>query len=147
VSRIANRLLSSAFDTRFQIAFETLKPSKDSSRQLETFSIRVLGPGGERDIADLSGGERVWIERSLAEAIAIYQSEMSGREYLSSFQDEADGALDPENRERYLAMLKESFQLGRRYYAFVVTQSSEIWQQIEQHICLVPERSAIELVY
>ena len=147
VSRIANRLLSSAFDTRFQIAFETLKPSKDSSRQLETFSIRVLGPGGERDIADLSGGERVWIERSLAEAIAIYQSEMSGREYLSSFQDEADGALDPENRERYLAMLKESFQLGRRYYAFVVTQSSEIWQQIEQHICLVHERSAIELVY
>ncbi len=146
VSRIANDLLASSFGVRFQIAFETTRLSKDGKKQLETFDIRIMGEAGEKHIEDLSGGEQVWIERAISEAIAIYLSRKSGKEYLTTFQDESDGALDPENKQNYLRMLQESFRLGRRAFTFVITQSPEIWQQVEQRIHLSRE-SSMELVY
>lgn len=146
VSRIANDLLASSFGVRFQIGFETTKLSKDGKKQLETFDIRIMGENGEKHIEDLSGGERVWIERAISEAIAIYLSEKSGKEYLTAFQDESDGALDPDNKQNYLQMLRESFRLGRRHFTFVITQSPDIWQQVEQRIHLSRE-SSIQLIY
>ena len=147
VSRIANDLLASAFGTRFQISFETTKMSKDNKKQLETFEIRVYGEDGEKSIEDLSGGQRVWIEKAIQEAIAIYLSEKSGKEYLTSYADESDGALDPENKEHFLAMLRESFKLGRRHFTFLITQTPEIWQQIQQRIHLVPAGGKLEFIY
>ena len=144
VSRIANTLLASSFGSRFQIRFETTRLSKDNKKQLETFDVRVYGEDGEKSIEDLSGGEQVWIERAIAEAIAIHLSESSERSFQSTFQDEFDGPLDPGNKQNYLAMLRESFRLGRRYYAFIVTQTPEIWQQVEQRIHLDPVRSEIQ---
>jgi len=146
VSRIANDLLASSFGQQFQIAFETTKLSKDRKKQLETFAIRILGDGEEKHIEDLSGGERVWIERSISEAIAIYLSQKSGREYLTTYQDESDGALDPNNKQNYLTMVHESFVLGRRYFTFIITQTPEIWQQVDQRIHLSAEEK-LECVY
>lgn len=147
VSQIANELLASTFGTRFQISFETTKMSKDNKKQLETFDIRVYGNEGEKRIEDLSGGQRVWIEKALQEAIAIYLSEKSGKEYLTNYADESDGALDPENKENFLAMLRESFKLGRRHFTFLITQTPEIWSQVQQRLMLVPAESRVEPVY
>jgi exonuclease SbcC len=147
VSRIANELLASTFGTRFQISFETTKMSKDNKKQLETFEIRVYGAEGEKRIEDLSGGQRVWIEKAIQEAIAIYLSEKSGKEYLTSYADESDGALDPDNKQNFLDMLRESFKLGRRYFTLVITQTPEIWQQIQQRIHLVPAEGKLEFIY
>ncbi|MDP2883710.1 MAG: hypothetical protein Q8P51_01650 [Ignavibacteria bacterium] len=146
ISRIANALLASSFGSRFQIRFETTRLSKDSKKQLETFGVRIYGEDGEKSIEDLSGGEQVWIERAIAEAIAIHLSESSQHSFQSTFQDEADGPLDPENKQNYLAMLRESFKLGRRHYAFIVTQTPDIWQQVDQRIHLDPARSEVQYV-
>ena len=89
----------------------------------------------------------MWIERAIAEAIAIHLSESSHHSYQSTFQDEADGPLDPDNKQNYLAMLRESFRLGRRAYAFIVTQTPDIWQQVDQRIHLDPEHSQLQCVY
>ena len=121
--------------------------SKDNKKQLETFEIRVYGADGEKRIEDLSGGERVWIEKAIQEAIAIYLSEKSGKEYLTSYADESDGALDPDNKQHFLDMLRESFKLGRRHYTFVITQTPEIWGQIQQRVHLVPAEGRLEFVY
>jgi exonuclease SbcC len=147
ISCIANRLLASSFGSRFQIRFETTRLSKDSKKQMETFDVRVFGEDGEKNIEDLSGGERVWIERAIAEAIAIHLSESSQHSFESTFQDEADGPLDPENKQNYLAMLRESFRLGHRHYTFVVTQTPDIWQQVDQRIHLEPANSRVRYVY
>lgn len=147
VSQIANELLASTFGIRFQISFETTRMSKDNKKQLETFEIRVYGAEGEKRIEDLSGGQRVWIEKAIQEAIAIYLSEKSGKEYLTSYADESDGALDPDNKQHFLDMLRESFKLGRRHFTFLITQTPEIWQQIQQRVHLVPADGRLELVY
>lgn len=147
ISGIANELLASSFGAKFQISFETTKLSKDRKKQLETFNIIVYGEDGEKRIEDLSGGERVWIERAISEAIAIYMSERSGNQFLTTFQDESDGALDPDNKQNYFSLLRQSFRVGRRYYTFIITQSPDIWEQVAQRIHLKPEQSSIELVY
>jgi len=146
ISRIANALLASSFGSRFQIRFETTRLSKDSRKQLETFDVGVYGQDGEKSLEDLSGGEQVWIERAIAEAIAIHLSESSHRSFGCTFQDEADGPLDPENKQNYLAMLRESFRLGRRCYGFIVSQTPDIWQQVDQRIHLDPARSQVQYV-
>jgi exonuclease SbcC len=146
VSRIANDLLASTFGSRFQIAFETTKISKDKKKQIETFEIRVYGEEGEKKIEDLSGGQRVWIETALQEAIAIYLSEKSGKELLTSYQDEKDGALDPENKQHFVEMSREAFRLGRRYFTFLITQTPDIWQQVQQRLHLHPESGTIEQI-
>jgi exonuclease SbcC len=146
ISSVANELLASTFGARFQIAFETTRISKDRKKQLETFNIAVYGEDGEKRIEDLSGGERVWIERAISEAIAIYMSNRSGNALLTTFQDESDGALDPENRWNYFALLRESFRIGRRHFTFVITQSPDVWSEIEQRIHLEPG-VGINLVY
>ena len=106
----------------------------------------VYGQSGEKKIEDLSGGERVWIERAISEAIAIYMSEHSGCQLQTTFQDESDGPLDPDNKQNYFSLLRESFRLGRRFFTFIITQSPEIWEQIEQRIYLKPG-VGVELVY
>ena len=146
ISGIANELLASTFGARFQISFETTKLSKDCRKQLETFDIVVYGQSGEKRIEDLSGGEQVWIERAISEAIAIYMSEHSGCQLQTTFQDESDGPLDPDNKQNYFSLLRESFRLGRRFFTFIITQSPEIWEQIEQRIHLNPG-VGVELVY
>jgi exonuclease SbcC len=146
VSRIANDLLSSTFGSRFQIAFETTRLTKDKKKQVETFEIRVYGEDGEKKIEDLSGGQRVWIETALQEAIAIYLSEKSGKELLTSYQDEKDGALDPDNKQHFVEMSREAFRLGRRYYTFLITQTPDIWQQVQQRLHLYPETGTIEQI-
>lgn len=147
VSHIANELLAASFGQQFQLRFETTRASKDNKKKLETFDVRIGGEHGQKLIDDLSGGERVWVERAISESIAIYLSEVSGKEYLTSFQDESDGPLDPENKQNFLAMLQASFKLGRRYYTFLITQTPELWQQVDQRIELDPKRSIITQVY
>ena len=83
----------------------------------------------------------------MQEAIAIHLSAKSGREYLTSYADEADGALDPDNKQHFLDMLRESFRLGRRHFTFLVTQTPEIWTQVQQRVHLHPESSSLEVVY
>jgi len=146
VSRIANELLASTFGSRFQIAFETTRLTKDKKKQVETFEIRVYGEDGEKKIEDLSGGQRVWIETALQEAIAIYLSEKSGKELLTSYQDEKDGALDPDNKQHFVEMSREAFRLGRRYFTFLITQTPDIWQQVQQRLHLHPENGTIEQI-
>lgn len=146
VSRIANDLLSSTFGTGYQIQFETTRVSKDKKKQIETFEIRVLAGETEKHIEDLSGGERVWIETAIREAIAIYMSRKSGREYLTTESDERDGALEPVRKQQFLDLLRESFRLGRRHQTFIISQTPDVWGQIPQRIELVPSESLLRIV-
>lgn len=146
VSMIANELLTSTFGSRYQIAFETTRASSDGKKQIETFEIRVYGPDGEKQIEDLSGGQRVWVEKAIQEAISIYLTEKSGREYLTSYSDEYDGALDPDNKQCFLDMLRESFRIGRRHHTLLITQTPEVWQQVQQRLIMHPETSEVEVV-
>ncbi len=144
VTSITNELLANTFGSRFQIQFETTRITTEG-KQRETFEIKIFGNGTEKKLEMLSGGEAVWIDKAISEGISIYLSQKSGKEYLTSYSDEADGPLDPDNKDKFLQMMRESFTLGKRYYGLIISQTPELWQQIPQRIHL-DKKTGVQII-
>lgn len=138
VSAIANELLADTFGSMYQVAFDTTRSSSDGKKQLEVFDVRVTSNAGEQRIEDLSGGQRVWIEAALAQAIGIYLRRKSGLDLRTNFLDEADGALDTDNAHRYLRMLRASHDRSSAHHSLIITHRQELLAHIPQQIHLVP---------
>jgi exonuclease SbcC len=126
VSNLTNDLLSVCFGTRFSVELITQEPKADGKGLKETFTLNVIDNqyGGEpRDIADLSGGERVIVEEALRAALSLYVNSRNVAPIRTVFRDETTGALDPENAVRYVAMLRRLQQLGGFAHVLYVSHS------------------------
>jgi exonuclease SbcC len=138
IAAVANRILEAAYGQRFQIAFVTTRLSGSGARakQIEDFQIIVRDSerGGEQPIETLSGGESVWIKRALYDAFGIIRDRATGQRFLTVFQDEADGALDPEARVAYVRMLEAAHVESGRRHTILITHSETVQQLIAQRI-------------
>jgi DNA repair protein SbcC/Rad50 len=150
IAEVANRLLAEAFGTRKRIEFRTTRTGGTGSRkkQIETFEIWILDgeTGEEQEIATLSGGEYVWFKRALYDAFAVIRARNTGIQFLTVFQDETDGALDPEARQQYLRMLEAAHRESGRFQTILISHSSEIQQMVEQTIDVTALPSGKEVV-
>lgn len=138
ISAIANGLLKDAFGSRYQINFRTtrISGSGKTQKQIEDFLIEVLDSetGETQEIRTLSGGESVWIKRALYDSFGIIRARNTNLIFLTAFQDEADGALDPDARVTYFRMLEAAhIQSGRRH-TILISHSSEIQEMIQTKI-------------
>ena len=138
IAEVANRLLSAAYGTRFQIEFRTTRMAGKGSKvkQVEDFSIWILDnqTWTEQELSTLSGGEGVWVKRAIFDAFAIIRDKSTGQRFLTVFADEADGALDPEARRNYFAMLQAAHHESGRRNTVVITHSTEVQEMIAQRI-------------
>jgi exonuclease SbcC len=138
ISDEANKILSGAFGSRYQLEFRTTRIAGKGSKtkQVEDFEIFVLDTetGDEQEIATLSGGEAVWIRKALYAAFAIIRARNTGTRFQTVFLDEADGALDPESRMMYLRMLEAEHSASGRFQTIIVTHSTELQAMVEQTI-------------
>jgi len=144
ITEVANRLLTAAYGSRFQIQVQTTRfvGSGSKRKQAEDFQIYVLDAenGSEQSIDTLSGGESVWIKKALYDAFGIIRARNTGTKFLTVFLDEADGALDPEARERYIRMIEAAHGESGRYHTIMITHSETAQQMIAQKI----EMTALE---
>ena len=140
IAEVANRLLSAAYGSRFTLEFRTTRLAGKGSKtkQVEDFSIWILDSedGSEQELSTLSGGEAVWIRWALYEAFGIIRDRNTGTRFLTKFQDEADGALDPESRQRYFAMVQAGHQESGRRHTIIITHSPEAQEMIAQRIVM-----------
>jgi ABC-type lipoprotein export system ATPase subunit len=60
----------------------------------------------------------------------------TGQRFLTVFADEADGALDPEARMKYIAMIERAHIEAGRTHTVIVTHSTEIQDFIAQKIIM-----------
>ena len=138
IAEIANRLLSAAYGSRFRIEFKTTRISGSGSKtkQIEDFRIMITDSedNTEQELDTMSGGEAVWIKRAIYDAFGIIRDRDTGVKFLTAFQDEADGALDAENRVQYFKMLEAAHQESGRRHTILITHSPEAQQMIEQKI-------------
>jgi len=138
IAEVANRLLSAAYGSRFSVEFRTTRIGGAGSkkRQIEDFQIWILDSehGSEQLLETLSGGEAVWIKRAIYDAFGIIRDRSTGQRFLTCFQDEADGALDPEARLAYFRMLEAAHLEAGRRHTIVITHSPEAQEQIPQRI-------------
>lgn len=147
VSRRGNELLIGPFGMRHQMAFETTRMDKKGKKQIETFDIRIYGPDGEKKIEDLSGGEEVWIEAALRQAIASYMRSQTRRDLATRFLDEADGPLSGEKAQNYLDMIRISHEREKYHFTFLISHRQDLVAQIQQRIVFHPESHSIECIY
>jgi exonuclease SbcC len=146
VSRIANQLVST-FGTRSQILFETIRTSKDKKKQIEGFEIWICSETGRKKIEDLSGGEEVWIEAAIRQAIASYMRKQTGRDLACRWLDEVDGALSSAKAQNYLDMIRISHESEGYYFTFIVSHRQELVAQIQQQVRFLPAEGKLEFVY
>lgn len=145
VSVIANEIMRDLFDSRWQVEFETTRPLADGSGQREVFDIWVYSDGDRQELETLSGGEAVWVENALSQAIAIYNRRKTGCDLRTLFLDEKDGALDIGNAMRYLEMLESARRQAGAYQTLVITHRKEFLNLISQQIRLIPGKG-IEII-
>lgn len=102
---------------RFNLAYSDVKIDDD-------YNIAVIGPGGEQDIDQISGGERVALAIALRLAIARV---LSGK-VETIIMDEPTTHLDEERRKELVNILNSFFREGGRIIPqmLVITHHREI---------------------
>jgi DNA repair protein SbcC/Rad50 len=149
IASIANYILKSAYGSKFQIEFRTTKSSGSGSKtkEIEDFSIWIMDVenGTEQELEDLSGGEAVWIRKAIYDAFSIIRANNTGKSFLTACQDEADGALDLEMKEKYFLMLEAAHNESHRRHTIIITHSREIQEMSQQKIVMteLKETSAV----
>lgn len=138
VAEVANQMLEAAYGSRFKVEFRTTRigGSGSKTKQIEDFQIWILDSqtGDEQLLETLSGGESVWIKRAIYDAFGIVRDRNTGQRFLTAFQDESDGALDPEARVAYFRMLERAHQISGRNHTIVISHSEAAQEIIAQKI-------------
>ena len=138
ISDTANRILESAYGDRFNVSIETTRMggAGRNTKQIEDFLIYVTdsGDGEKRLLDNLSGGESVWIKRSIYDAFAVVRKRNTNFCFKTAFQDETDGALDAESKIRYARMLESAHFENKMKHTIIITHSDTVMASIPQHI-------------
>lgn len=135
VSKLTNDLLGVWRGVRFSITLETLREKKSEPGQYtEAFDVRVFDEGRERQVEALSGGERVIVSEAMGLAIAIFNARKSGIQWRTLFRDETAGALDPENAQAYVDMLRRALELGGFEQVLFVSHAPEVWERADARL-------------
>jgi DNA repair exonuclease SbcCD nuclease subunit/DNA repair exonuclease SbcCD ATPase subunit len=144
ISDKANKLLEDAYGSRFEIKINTTKEvgtGKDK-KQVECFDIMIIDNEEEleelkeQDIVTLSGGEGVWILKAVYDAFGETREENTGLKYLTAFQDETDGALDPEMKKFFMEMVESGHIKAKRFHTVLVTHDIMVQNSVSEKIVL-----------
>ena len=142
IAEVANRLLQRAYGPRFEMEFRTTRDAGTGKNrhQAEDFEIYIhdheeAEPSLQvQTLGTMSGGERVWIMKALCDAFGIIREKNTGLQYMTTFQDEADGALSPEKKHLYLQMVEAAHVESGRHQTIYVTHDIGIQDAIPQRI-------------
>ncbi len=135
LSGYANDLLMAAYGPRFSLSIQTQTTTAKGEAR-EGFDIVVFDANTQQgnSVEKMSGGERVWINEAMTRAIALFLAKESGQSYATLFTDEADGALDPDRKRRFMEMKRQVLKLGNYEREYFVSQTPELWEMADHKI-------------
>lgn len=137
VSDGANDLLQASFGGRFAVELVTQEPKADGKGFKEVFELKVFDHergGDARDLSDLSGGEQVIVDSALRLAIALWVNHRNEQPIRTVWLDETTGALDPDNAQRYLAMLRRLHERAGLHHLIFVSHNPSVSSQADVQI-------------
>ncbi len=125
---IANDLLRTAYGYRFSLRIVTQR-QQQNGKLVECFDISAVdGDSGiESTMLMKSGGESVWLDKALTDAIAIYQRRASGIEFECLFADESEDGLTEDRKKQFYAMDRRGLELGGYSRKFTVSHNPHAW--------------------
>lgn len=138
ITELCNDILDVVL-ARFRVKLTTTKVSSDGKKILEDLDLRVFDGlrGAERSITDLSGGEGVIVTLALRLAIVLAGGAGSATDFL--VLDEMDGALDEQNAQAFVPMLRRAMELGMLRFILFVSHRRECMEAADAVIRLQPQ--------
>ena len=130
----------------WEINIRTVRPDSKNKKEIETFEILVNRGHDEVPADKLSGGQQVWVELAIRNAIANYVVTLSQRHYQTMFRDETDGALEESRAQAFLDVTKSTHNLIGAHYTLFITHRREIFEQVDQRIYLNPLTQRAEIL-
>ncbi len=123
ITGYANDLLTSSFGPNFSVRLDTQDPETGK----EILDIVVIrGDGSETRLENLSGGEKVWVLKSLRLAMTLVSKQKSSRNFQTILCDEEDGPLDSEKAQSFVGLYKSILEVGGFDSCFYISHNPEV---------------------
>lgn len=148
ISAYTNELLEVCHGPRFSLDLVTQVAKADGKGMRDCFTVLVVdnaSGGTARDIADLSGGEQIVVAEALRSAIAVFVNQRSPMPLRTCWRDETTGALDPENAQRYVAMLRKTQEMAGYTTVLFISHNPDVAAQADAQIRLDAGRATVAL--
>ncbi|GGC22966.1 DNA repair protein [Pseudoduganella buxea] len=148
---LTNNLLMACYGPRFTVSLQTLVATA-KGEMTDGFAIVVHDAESQqsKNLAKMSGGERVWINESLFRAMALFLARRSRTRSDTLFSDEADGAFDPEHKRMFMAMKRAVLDIGDYNQEFFISHTPELIEMadavidLDQYVLSISDESRVE---
>lgn len=127
LSARANQLLLACYGPRFTVSIKTqLATAKGDLKEGFEITVHDACRDTTKNVAKMSGGERIWINECLTRAMALYLAEASSCRSSTLFSDEADGAFDAQHKRQFMAMKREVLRIGGYAQEYFISHTPEL---------------------
>lgn len=129
IASIANRLLAESYGPRFTIQVVTQRDLQNG-RRVECFEIYVIDAdtGQKSSILYKSGGETVWLDKALTDAVGIYHQDASGVNFETLFSDEAEDGLTDDRKNKFWRMDRAAIRMGGYKRKYFISHHQPSWE-------------------
>ena len=146
IAEIANRLLQEAYGPRFTVHIVTQRQNRTNDVLKEVFDISVIDSetGLESSIVHKSGGETVWLDKALTDAVGLYHQDVAGMHFETLMSDEAEDGLTAERKQQFYRMDRVALEMGGYRRKFFVSHNPDAWAMADAVIDLAEYRKQHE---
>lgn len=132
IASIANKLLADSYGPRFTIQVVTQRDLQNG-RRIECFEIYVIDAetGTKSSILYKSGGETVWLDKALTDAVGIYHQDASGMNFETLFADESEDGLTDDRKNKFWRMDRTAIQMGGYQRKYFVSHHPASWEMAD----------------
>lgn len=136
LTALVNDLLHTCVGPRWTVTIEASRASADGKKTIEGCEVRVLDVerGREAPAETLSGGESVIVGEAVSLALAMLACRRWGVEGPTLVRDESGAALDGQNAQAYVAMLRRSAELVGASKVLLVSHSRDVQERCDARI-------------
>lgn len=137
IADYANRLLRDAYGPRFSVNIVTQRQLQNG-KTVECFDISVIDAdtGIESSIINKSGGETVWLDKALTDAVGLYHQDAAGMNFGTLFSDEAEDGLTAERKRQFYQMDGAALRMGHFERRYFISHNPEAWSMADAVIDL-----------
>jgi exonuclease SbcC len=137
ISATANKLLADTYGPRFSISIVSQR-EQANGKLVECFDISVIDgeTGLESSVLKKSGGESVWLDKALTDAVGIYHQEAADHNYECVFADESEDGLTADRKEQFYRMDRAALKSGGYQRKFFISHNPEAWSMADAVIDL-----------
>jgi exonuclease SbcC len=130
ITGYANDMLTGTFGPNHTVRFET--QDEDGKEILDI--VVISGDGSETLLSNLSGGERVWILKSLRLAQTLISQQKSGRHFDTALMDEEDGALSNRNAIRFISLYGTLMEMAKMDACYFISHRADAISMADHRI-------------